>query len=63
MLPVFIHSVADFCAAVQLGSTPESLVLEFKKQIDGWNAPNRHDREKAQQETCRDIAQFVNTLG
>ncbi len=35
MLPILIRSVADFHAAVQLGSTPKSLVLEFKRKIDG----------------------------
>ena len=40
MLPLPIRSAADFHAAVQLGSPPESLVLEFKGKIDGWNVPN-----------------------
>jgi hypothetical protein len=65
MLPTFIRSAADFHAAVQLGSTPESLVLEFKSKIDGWNTPTekKEVRKKAQKETCRDIVQFANTLG
>jgi hypothetical protein len=63
MLPTSIRSVVDFHAAVQLGSTPESLVIEFKSKINGWNAPNKEPKEKAQKETCRDIAQFANTLG
>jgi hypothetical protein len=62
-LTSFIHSVLEFQSAVQLGSTPESLMLEFKAKIDGWNAPAGNVRKKAQKETCRDIAQFANTLG
>jgi predicted HTH transcriptional regulator len=68
MLPTFIHSTSEFQAAVQLGSTPESLVLEFKETINDWNPPaadpKRQERRKeAQKEMCRDIAQFANTLG
>lgn len=68
MLPTFIRSVSDFQSAVHLGSTPESPVLEFKETIDGWNPSagdsHRQERSKgAQKETCRDIAQFANTLG
>ena len=61
-LTSFIHSVLEFQSAVQLGSTPESLMLEFKAKIDGWNAAAGNVRKKAQKETCRDIAQFANTL-
>jgi len=63
MLPTFIRSVLEFQAAVRLGSTSESLVLEFKTEINGWNAPKKEPREQAQKEICRDIAQFANTLG
>lgn len=63
MLPTFIRSALGFESAVRLGSTPESLVLEFKATINGWNASAREARTKAQKETCRDVAQFANTLG
>ena len=68
MLPTFIRSTSGFQAAVQLGCTPESLVLEFKGTINDWNppaaAPGRQERRKeAQKEMCRDIVQFANTLG
>jgi Putative DNA-binding domain len=63
MMLTFIRSVLEFQSVVQLGSTPESLVLEFKAKIDGWNAPAGKVRKEAQKETCRDIAQFANTLG
>jgi hypothetical protein len=57
MVPTFIRSPDKFQAVVQLGSTPESLVLEFKAKID-------HTRGQGNQpETCRDIAQFANTWG
>ena len=57
MVPTFIRSADEFRAAVQLGNTPESLVLEFKATID------RTRGQGMQQETCRDIAQFANTWG
>jgi hypothetical protein len=68
MLPTFIHSTSEFQSAVQLGSMPESLVLEFKETINDWSPPaadpKRQERRKeAQKEMCRDIAQFANTLG
>ena len=65
--PIFIHSAAEFRSVVVLKSptdsgTPESLVLEFKGQIDGWNGKNVATVEQ-KKEICRDIAQFANTLG
>jgi hypothetical protein len=63
MLPTFIRSSLEFRSVVQLGSTPESLVLEFKANINAWNAPAGKVRTKAQKETCRDVAQFANTVG
>lgn len=68
MLPIFIRSAPEFQSVVQLGITPESLVLEFKQTVNDWNPPagdpQRQERRKeAQKEMCRDIAQFVNTLG
>lgn len=63
MLPTFIHSALEFQSAVQLGNTPESLVLEFKAKVDGWNTPAKPPKKDAQKETSRDIAQFANTLG
>ena len=39
MLPTFIRSTPEFQSAVQLGSTPESLVLEFKETVNDWNPP------------------------
>ncbi len=64
----FIESPEDFRSVVTLGSTPESLVLEFKSEIDGWQippgTPERDQRKRdAQKELCRDIAQFANTFG
>src|SRR5262245_27779705 len=56
LVPKFIRSAEEFQAAVELGNTPETLVLEFKAMID-------LSGEKNQQEICRDIAQFANTRG
>jgi Schlafen, AlbA_2 len=63
MVPTFISSASDFQSAVKLGITTESLVLEFKATIDGWDSDKTAVKEKAQKEVCRDIAQFANTLG
>lgn len=63
MLPTFIRSALEFESAVQLGGTPESLVLEFKAKVDGWNAPAKTPKKDLQKETSRDVAQFANTLG
>jgi predicted HTH transcriptional regulator len=65
MKAVYIRTVEELVAVVK---TPESLVLEFKKTIDKWNTPKTVKgweklRAEAQQETCRDIAQFANTNG
>jgi schlafen family protein len=74
MTPVYIRTVEDLDAVVKIGVTKESLVLEFKGKID-WDLPTTNGddhkrkaddhkrRAKAQQETCRDIAQFANTSG
>lgn len=52
----FIYTPFDFAEVVQLGTTTESLFLDFKKTIN-TKAPDE------QQEICRDIAQFANTEG
>ena len=63
MIPRFIRSYTEFQDAVQLGSTTESLVLEFKEKIDSSGAYVYDVKQKAQKETCRDISQFTNTFG
>jgi len=66
MTPVYIRTVEDLDAVVKIGVTKENLVLEFKGEID-WDSKKKgydHKRKAtAQQETCRDIAQFANTSG
>jgi hypothetical protein len=61
--PVFIRTPSEFSAHVVAGTTPESLVLEFKEAVSGWNAPTDDVRRRAQKELCRDISQFANTRG
>ena len=68
MKPEYVQTVEELAAVVEIGTTPESVVLEFKATIDNWNLPKTatdRDRLKAeaQQETCRDVAQFANTIG
>ena len=68
MGPAFIYTSVDFASAVELGTTTESLFLDFKKTIDNWNlpphVPSRQAKvQDAQKEACRDIAQFANTEG
>jgi Putative DNA-binding domain len=60
---MFVRNTQDFAARVTLGTTTESLHMEFKGDISGWNVLDRAARQRAQLETCRDIAQFANTLG
>lgn len=51
-----------------LGSTTESISIEFKATVFNWELPaGTVDRERikreAQKEFCRDVAQFSNTTG
>src|SRR5688572_20166530 len=62
-LPTFIRSANDLAASVTIGTTRETLHLEFKATIDGWNASKDDVRRLAQKELCRDIVQFANSLG
>lgn len=65
MVPAYIHNLMDFAKVVQLGHSPETRVLEFKKTIE-WKlqkGTTQDVREKIQKEVCRDIAQFANTDG
>ncbi len=61
--PAFVQSEDDLLRIVQLEKTPESHVLEFKKDLDAWRNENSSERRKAQKETCRDISAFANHLG
>jgi hypothetical protein len=63
VIPAYIETAGDLGALVILGQTRESLVVDFKKTIDGWNARKDGARRNAQKETSRDIAQFANTAG
>lgn len=62
-LPVFISTEADLQRVVQLGSTPETIVLEFKTDLNAWRQKEKAEKRKAQKETCRDISAFANHLG
>jgi len=64
----YIRNAEDLDAVVTIGTTTESLVLDFKRSIHNWDlppgTPNRNNlKAEAQRETCRDIAQFANTEG
>lgn len=63
MLPRFVHTPEDFNTVVTLGATAESLILEFKRDLDGWKAEDAGVRRDGQKETCRDVSQFANTGG
>lgn len=58
----FVRTPDDFYRIVKLGQTPESITLDFKKDIEGYLARGIDTREH-QKELCRDIAQFANTFG
>jgi hypothetical protein len=59
MIPTYIRSPADFAGVVTIGVTTESLVLDFKQEINTKNPL----RSQEQQEFCRDVAQFANSHG
>jgi len=62
---MYIRTPEEFAAAVTVGTTTETLTLDFKGTIDHRlpkGTPD-HVKQKAQQETCRDITQFANTSG
>lgn len=68
MTSVYIRTVEELDAGVKMGVTNEDLVLDFKTTIDNWDLPKAAKdyhklKAKAEQETCRDIAQFANTNG
>lgn len=64
----FIRASTDLARELIIGATPESLRLDFKRTINGWDtpraAPNRAEIiRNAQKELVRDITQFANTDG
>lgn len=59
MIPAYIRSPADFARVVTMGVTTESLVLDFKQEINTRNP----QKSREQQEFGRDVAQFANTYG
>lgn len=68
MRPRFIRSRPDLDQVVEIGTTIESLCLEFKSAVEGWRIPDctpKRDQlgRKGQKELCRDISQFANTIG
>jgi hypothetical protein len=68
MQPTYIRNPVELDAVVTIGTTTESLVLDFKRTIHDWDVPRgTPDRDKlkaeAQRETCKDVAQFANTNG
>lgn len=66
MTPVYIRTIEELDAVVKIEVTKENLVLEFKGKIDWGSKTNGYSHKRkamAQQETCRDIAQFANTSG
>jgi hypothetical protein len=59
MVPRYIRSSADFDQVVKIGTSTETLVLEFKSEVN-TKSPLKAE---TQQESCRDIAQLANTGG
>lgn len=62
---MYIRTPEEFAAAVTIGTTTETLTLDFKGTIDHRFPKGTPDKVKqeVQQETCRDVAQFANTNG
>lgn len=63
--PKFFWTDAEIEAGVIPKKTPETSVLDFKCDLDGWPPGNqaKPDKRKAQMEFARDVAQFANTSG
>jgi hypothetical protein len=59
MVPKYVRTAADFAQTVTIGVTTETLVLEFKAEVNTENPL----KDKVQREFCRDVAQFANTDG
>ncbi|WP_029922743.1 AlbA family DNA-binding domain-containing protein [Nevskia soli] len=63
-MPQYVNSEADFNRTVALGTTYETIELEFKSSIDGFGRGVPSDaKTEGQLELCRDISQFANTNG
>jgi hypothetical protein len=62
MPPRFFSTAADVDDAIQLGTTTESIYLDFKAAINGFGS-SRDEKETRQKELCRDVTQFANHLG
>ena len=62
---MYITTPEEFASIVTIASTTENLTLDFKTTIDHSFPRGTPDdvKQKAQQEICRDIAQFANTDG
>src|SRR6185312_11090987 len=56
MVAQYVRTASDLARVVTIGTTLETLVLEFKADV------NMADPAQAQ-ESCRDISQFANTDG
>jgi hypothetical protein len=64
ILPSYVRDATDLARLVRLGTTYETLVLEFKTDFpNGWTSPKSEPKRGAQKELCRDVAQFANTFG
>ena len=66
MQPTYIRTPEELAANVVIGTTTESLVLDFKRTLNNWAVPRGtpdHVKAEAQREACRDLAQFANTNG
>lgn len=61
--PMLIDSTEALRHAVELGKTPESIVLEFKEELEGFGAKDPKPLREKRLECARDVAQFANTLG
>lgn len=58
----FVRSPEAFYRIAKLGQAHESLTLDFKKDINGYQ-PRGIDTSTQQRELCRDITQFANKFG
>jgi len=63
VIPQFIRTPTELQDVVVLGSTVETVVLDFKANYDERRSNKQDVKTEAQLELCRDVAQFANTDG
>ena len=60
----YFLSQLDVDQSIIIGETVESLYLDFKESVNGFNSQmSKEATDRARKELCRDVTQFANHLG